>query len=137
MRYPALDGLRGFAAFLVVISHFSNRTDLLGGMFGSGGGQLGVMIFFLISGFLMGRLYMEDPFDRAALRAFAQKRIARVIPLYLFMIAISAAASLGLGSESPLYPVTRANLVGHLLFLHGVWALWTIPVEIHFYLLFP
>src|SRR6188474_1808835 len=83
MRFPALDGLRALAAFFVVVSHFSNETQIWGGLLGTGGGQLGVMIFFLISGFLMARLYMDGPWNAAEVGAFLQKRVARVVPLYL------------------------------------------------------
>jgi peptidoglycan/LPS O-acetylase OafA/YrhL len=50
MRHPTLDGLRGLAALLVVLSHFSNRTGMWGVRLGDGGGQIGVMLFFLVSG---------------------------------------------------------------------------------------
>jgi peptidoglycan/LPS O-acetylase OafA/YrhL len=48
MHYKALDGLRGLAAYTVVISHFSNQTQIFGGLFGSGAGQVGVMLFFAL-----------------------------------------------------------------------------------------
>ena len=38
---PALDGLRGFAALTVFVSHFSNAFNLWGGLLGSGAGQVG------------------------------------------------------------------------------------------------
>jgi len=39
-----------------VLSHISNRTHLLDGLFGGGAGEVGVMLFFVLSGFLIGRL---------------------------------------------------------------------------------
>lgn len=137
MRYSALDGLRGTAAFIVVISHFTNRTGFLGGAAGFGAGQLGVMLFFLISGFLMGRLYVELPFTWANVGEFAKKRVARVVPLFFFVVLASAAAFAVLGKSSRLYRIDAGNLFPHLLTLDGVSVLWTIPVEIHFYLVFP
>jgi peptidoglycan/LPS O-acetylase OafA/YrhL len=136
-HYAALDGLRGAAALVVVVSHFSNETNMLHGAFGAGGGQLGVMLFFLISGFLMGSLYIETPPSAAEVLRFAQKRIARVIPLYLFVLAVSVAAFWMFGLNSFLYQVTLTNLPEHLLFIDGVSALWTIPVEMQFYAVFP
>lgn len=126
---PALHGLRGFAALTVFVSHFSNAFDLFGGLFGRGAGQVGVMLFFALSGYLMGRLYLGESFSRAAVLTFLRRRVARVVPLYLAVVA----AAFGLG----LYGVTRSNLVEHLLFVRGSGVLWTIPVEIQFYALFP
>jgi hypothetical protein len=42
-----LNSLRGLAALIVVISHFSNHSHLFNGMLGQGAGQLGVMLFFI------------------------------------------------------------------------------------------
>lgn len=126
---PALDGLRGFAALTVFVSHFSNAFNLWGGLLGSGAGQVGVMLFFALSGYLMGRLYLDLPFSSSAVLTFFRRRVARVVPLYLVVVAI--AFSLGL------YGVTQANLFEHLLFLRGSGVLWTIPVEVQFYALFP
>jgi peptidoglycan/LPS O-acetylase OafA/YrhL len=137
VRVPALDGLRAFAAFLVALSHFSNQTGFLGGWLGARGGQLGVMIFFLISGFLMARLYAGAPCDAAHVADFLRKRVARVVPLYLLVVALSAAAFRAFGGASPLFAIDGDRLMDHLLFRDGVSVLWTIPVEIHFYLLFP
>jgi len=95
-----------------------------------------VMIFFLISGFLMGRLYMPGRWDRANVGDYVRKRIARVFPLYLTVVVLSALAFDRLGLESPLYAITRENLVDHLLFREGVSVLWTIPIEVQFYALF-
>jgi peptidoglycan/LPS O-acetylase OafA/YrhL len=95
------------------------------------------MIFFLISGFLMARLYAETPCDAAHVADFLRKRVARVVPLYLLVVALSAAAFRALGGASPLFPIGEDLLADHLLFRAGISVLWTIPVEIHFYLLFP
>jgi peptidoglycan/LPS O-acetylase OafA/YrhL len=136
MRYAALDGLRGLAALLVVLSHFSNRTGIWGGRLGHGGGQIGVMLFFLISGFLMARLYLgEEPTTRSLAR-FAQRRIARVVPLYIFVVLVSFATVSMFGTDTGMYPITADNLSEHVFFLRGVGVLWSIPVEIQFYLLF-
>lgn len=126
---PALDGLRGFAALVVFVSHFSNAFNLWGGLLGSGAGQVGVMLFFALSGYLMGRLYLDLPVSRSAILTFLRRRVARVVPLYLMVVA----TAFGLG----LYGVTQANLIEHLLFLRGTGVLWTIPVEVQFYALFP
>jgi len=56
MKYiHTLTGLRGLAALIVFVSHSAN-VGLLPHFFGTGFGQVGVMIFFLLSGFLMSHL---------------------------------------------------------------------------------
>ena len=50
----ALDGLRGFTCLLVVFTHAGNSGLFLNTL---GSGQLGVMLFFALSGFLMVHLY--------------------------------------------------------------------------------
>ena len=68
---PALDGLRGLAAVIVLVSHVSNNVGLWGGVLGHGGGQIGVMIFFVLSGYLMGFLYLDRPFNSAEVWSYA------------------------------------------------------------------
>ena len=53
---PVLNGLRGLAVMIVFASHASN-IFYQGEIVGWGGGQLGVMLFFMLSGFLMAHLY--------------------------------------------------------------------------------
>ena len=137
MRYPALDGLRGIAALSVLISHHTNTTGLLGGHLGGGGGKLGVMLFFCISRFLMNLLYIDKRWNAEAAFEFGRARVARVIPLYLLVVFASFGASLLYGDATLLYLVTSENLVKHLVFHSGISVLWTIPVEVQFYLLFP
>jgi peptidoglycan/LPS O-acetylase OafA/YrhL len=137
MRYNSLDGLRGVAAYTVVISHFSNHTDFLGGLLGQGAGQQGVMLFFVLSGFLMARLYADRPFDRQSVVAFFQHRISRVVPLFILVVLTSYFWRATSGSHWPLYDINDQNLVQHLTFWRGWDVFWTIPVEVQFYALFP
>lgn len=137
MRYPALDGLRAIAAYTVVISHFTNLTGVFGGTFGSGAGQIGVMLFFVISGFLMGRLYADTPWTLSAVAEFYRKRAARVLPLYLLLVLVSFAVIMAGGPRRFLYEIGSGNIWQHLFFIRGTGVLWTIPVEVQFYLVFP
>lgn len=127
-HYDSLDGLRGVAAYTVVISHFANSVGIVWA--GSGAGQIGVMLFFALSGFLMGKLYLERPITDVP--DFYLRRVARVFPLFLVLVAASY-----LWGGFPLYGITDANLIHHLLFLRGESLLWTVAVEVQFYALFP
>ena len=137
MRHnDALDGLRGLAAATVVISHFSNRTHALAGLFGIGAGMMGVMLFFVLSGFLMGRLYLDSPPSGAAIATFYRRRIARVVPLYLIVVGLSYYAG-QYCQDSYFPPVGSDNVWEHLLFWRGIEVFWTLPVEVQFYVVFP
>jgi len=140
IRYETLDGLRGLAAYTVVMTHFSNNTNIWGGVLGYGAGQLGVMLFFCLSGFLMARIYMDQPFTCAAVADFFRRRIARVVPLYVALVLASYFLEQWRGNAWPLFNLSDApntNVWSHLLFVKGTSVFWTIPVEVQFYVVFP
>lgn len=140
IRYGSLDGLRGLAAYTVLMTHFSNFTNIWDGLLGYGAGQLGVMLFFCLSGFLMARLYMDRPFTTAAVFDFFRRRLARVVPLYYALVLASYMLQEYRGTPWPLYKlsdVTNTNVWSHLLFVKGTSVFWTIPVEVQFYAIFP
>src|SRR5262245_22209580 len=138
-RVPALDGLRGMAALMVVVSHVSNSTGLWGGLLGNGGGQVGVMIFFVLSGYLIGALYLDQPFTLANIWEYAVRRVARVLPAFYAMLSLAlilGAVSGLTGWNLTIYPVTFEQSVTHYALLWGIGVFWTIPVEMHFYAVF-
>jgi peptidoglycan/LPS O-acetylase OafA/YrhL len=131
---PALDGARGGAALVVLVSHAANE-GLVPGILGQGLGQMGVNLFFLLSGFLMAYLYADQPFDRAQIVRYARHRAGRVLPLFFAIVLLSWALA-----NVPwlwVFPIESPGaFVRLLLILHGEDVLWTIPVEVHYYLLF-
>jgi peptidoglycan/LPS O-acetylase OafA/YrhL len=136
---PELDGLRGLAAYVVVVSHISNESNLWNGLLGRGGGQIGVMLFFVLSGYLMGALYLDRPFRAGEVWAYAVRRIARVVPLFYVVVTLALAVNLIAarhGIDLALYEIAPDNVFRHYALLDGVSVFWTIPVEMHFYLVF-
>lgn len=139
MQIRRLDTLRGIAALIVVVGHYSNKAMLWDALLGTRAPQLGVMLFFLLSAFLMTVLYLEREPTPANLRAYGYARFARVVPLYVAVVVLS-----WLGQQTGLpwlmkvvYDIPGVkSLVSHLATLYGVQVLWTIPTEIHFYLIF-
>jgi peptidoglycan/LPS O-acetylase OafA/YrhL len=130
-----LNMLRGLAALIVVISHFSNSTKWLGTYLGEGAGQLGVMLFFMLSGFLMSYLYLERDCNRFQIFKYIVARLSRVIPLFLLVVCGSFLVRF-YGGEW-LYDVESIQvLISHLLFIKGESVLWTIGPEIQFYMIF-
>lgn len=131
---PHLDGLRGLAALVVVISHAAN-ADLLPRVLGQGFGQMGVTLFYALSAFLLGHLYFTRAATRPALRAYAASRIARVIPLYFAVLAICGIVWLVFGRT--FYTIdTIEEFAFNVALIQGSSVLWSIPVELQFYLVF-
>jgi peptidoglycan/LPS O-acetylase OafA/YrhL len=132
------------AAMVVLVAHSGqiwSGTRLLHGF-----GQMGVAFFFILSGFLMAWLYAGRPFTRENLARYAAHRAGRVLPLYYALVLASLVSScllVGCFVRAPAMPIWTftfadpAALAVHLLLIFGQQTLWTIPVEMQFYLLFP
>ncbi len=130
---PTLDGARGVAALLVVVSHAAN-AGMLPAVLGAGTGQLGVLVFFVLSGFLMGYLYAGERPSASRVRSYWARRTARVVPLYFTVVTVSLAFASTVGVR--FYPFGPETALRHVLFIEGAGVLWTIPVEVHFYVIF-
>lgn len=149
-RLAALDGLRGIAVLLVLWYHVWEISWLPAPFavlqFLPETGFVGVHLFFFLSGFVIAY-----PFVRAQLRGsappswrhFAWRRFIKIVPSYLISIAVAYA----IGYPARQVPsASLPALVEHLLFIH-TWfpasfgaingVLWTLSVEVEFYLLFP
>jgi peptidoglycan/LPS O-acetylase OafA/YrhL len=134
-KLETLDGLRGFAALIVFVSHAAN-AGLLPAVLGGGFGQVGVMLFFILSGFLMAYLYIDRPVTRANVQRFALARVARVLPLYFCVVILSTLIG-NLLYSSFRYQIHSARVFEEHVFLYrGQQELWTIPVEMQFYAIF-
>src|ERR1700685_2196804 len=78
---PVLDGLRGVAILLVMLTHTSVLPN----------GYVGVDLFFALSGFLITTLLYEE-WDRAgsiSLRRFYGRRARRLLPALALLIAVA------------------------------------------------
>jgi peptidoglycan/LPS O-acetylase OafA/YrhL len=138
IQVKALDGLRGLAALMVMVSHFNLMVPRFLHGAARDSGHAGVMIFFLLSGFLMGLLYLGQPPGRHAAAQFLVRRGARVIPLYLAVVLASVVVVAVGPQRAWVYDVGRWDtLLSHLLLIRGEGVLWTVPLEIQFYLLVP
>jgi peptidoglycan/LPS O-acetylase OafA/YrhL len=137
--FPALDGLRALAMQIVVVSHVSNAIDLWDRLLGDGAGQIGVMLFFVLSGFLMGQLYLDKPFNRATLWNFVVRRFARLAPMFyltVFVAAVLSSLAHWFNRDLSVYAITWRDLPYQFFFLQGADLFWTIVVEVHFYFVF-
>ncbi|KAF7764664.1 hypothetical protein PCIT_b0707 [Pseudoalteromonas citrea] len=135
MDIRKLNTLRAIAASIVLITHFSDVTGWLDGALGGRAGQYGVMLFFLLSGFLMSHLYFDKKANKENIKRYVISRTARVVPLYVLVVACSY--SMYYFGHTGLYEITEVqSLIAHLLFIYGESVLWTIAPEIQFYVIF-
>lgn len=136
MEIRKLNTLRGLAAIIVLLAHFSNEYNWLKAAFGSKAGQIGVMLFFLLSGFLMSYLYLNRESNSRNLKHYAIARFGRVVPLFILVVFASYTFQ-KFGLLGALYDIPNTSeLLSHLLLIKGVSVLWSIGPEIHFYFLF-
>jgi peptidoglycan/LPS O-acetylase OafA/YrhL len=118
-------------------------------------GYLGVDLFFLITGFLLALPWMKHAAEgRSApsTREFYLRRVLRLVPAYyvqlafLFLLVLPLVQGIGYWRRDAF--VLAGNLVAHLGFLHYTTpltsaslnlngALWTLTLEVQFYLLLP
>ena len=120
-----LHGLRGIAAMMVVLHHLAPFHYH---------GVIGVTLFFVLSGFLMGRLYLVKEFTARNLWRYAAARFARIYPLFALVILAAAASSLVL--DAPVFGMEWWRVDEHLLLIGGNPTVWTIAVEFQFYAVF-
>ncbi|MFT4824737.1 MAG: peptidoglycan/LPS O-acetylase OafA/YrhL [Halioglobus sp.] len=131
----SLTGLRGLAAFIVFISHCANQ-GMLPAVFSHGFGQIGVMLFFILSGFLMGHLYLNKDSNVSNIKQYLIARIGRILPLYFLLILLSVLISTTIYPDFH-YQITEVQIVLRaLLFIDAPYEFWTIPVEVQFYAVF-
>ncbi len=130
----ALDGLRGFAALLVIVSHSANHS-FLPKIFGDGLGKMGVILFFGLSGFLMGYLYCRKHLNVKTLWDYAVNRLARILPLYYFTVLLTI-VSFCMFDFVLLKADSILKMVNNVALIRGSSILWTISVEVHFYFVF-
>jgi peptidoglycan/LPS O-acetylase OafA/YrhL len=87
----------------------------------------------------MSYLYLEKPPTACAMRSYAVARIARVIPLFMLVVIVCFAtkqSGLRILNDISYNIGSVTSMLSHVFFLHGESVLWTIPPEIHFYVLF-
>jgi len=118
----ALDGLRGFAAILVLADHS-------GLPYSNGLGAIGVWIFFSLSGLLLAIPFVHEPskiISWVYVQQYFLRRIRRILPMYYFILLVTF-----------LFRGHYDNFFRHLCFLQGDGIFWSIPQEMYFYMVLP
>ncbi|MEO6391061.1 MAG: acyltransferase family protein [Pyrinomonadaceae bacterium] len=134
---PGLDGMRALAVFLVIAYHFGfNRVP----------GSHGVMIFFVLSGFLITWLLLKES-ERTgtiSLPGFYRRRVIRIFPAFYVFWILSIVLLLAVGRQVPWGHAWSAFFYVSNYY-NGIYGdpstafshTWSLAIEEQFYLLWP
>ena len=145
-RFPHVDSLRAFAALSIVVFHFAGYMPLPEQMswFGPVAVRLGagVLVFFVISGFLIYRPFVRANLDASARpesTAYAKRRFLRIVPAYFLALTLTAVL-VGktdvFGSDGFLY-YGFAQVYKPGLELKGLSVAWSLCIEVTLYAFLP
>jgi peptidoglycan/LPS O-acetylase OafA/YrhL len=147
MTYRAdLDGLRALAVTMVIACHLG---------VGIPGGYIGVDLFFVLSGYLITRIIVQEHQERAfSVHRFIERRVRRIVPLSLFVVGVVWSAGYALLLPADFESLSR-DAMAQVIMLGNVQAwrttgyfaaaarerpllhMWSLAVEEQFYLLWP
>lgn len=146
-RIPELDGIRGLAIILVLLTHFGAETlqpvGRLQGWLYSGLhlGWSGVDLFFVLSGYLITSILLRSREDKDYYPPFYIRRSLRIVPLYaVFLIAFGLISLAGGWASTEqfwywAYLSNVRNAIGaHIPPMNHFWSL---AIEEQFYLAWP
>ena len=136
---PGLDGIRAIAVILVFAFHAKVP--------GFTGAYIGVDVFFVLSGFLISTLLLQeiDATGTVAIRAFWRRRMVRLLPA-LATLVVAFLCVTPLLSEPPKAPLLQsvASLLYFSDYLRAFTKVpdylghtWSLAVEAKFYLIWP
>lgn len=160
IHLPGLNGLRFIAAFLVIIDHTELFKSYLGlptlwaTSYSAYLGAFGVSIFFVLSGFLITYLLLEEQKEGPIqIKNFYLRRILRIWPLYYLLVLLGFFVIPHLSFfQIPQYSSEMSDSLGRFLLFFGLAAnvafvyfptvafaniLWSVAVEEQFYLFWP
>lgn len=151
-QLPIINSLRGLAALMVAFHHFSRWGDLKGGLYAEGDlipqigfyGNLGVYIFFVISGFVIPYTLIQNNYKIRNFFRFILKRSIRIeIPYIASIICLLVVHYI----SSRLFSWVHFSIEPKRFLLHLFYLIpftdykwysiiyWTLAVEFQYYLL--
>jgi peptidoglycan/LPS O-acetylase OafA/YrhL len=155
-RIPELDGVRGVASLIVVGVHFFEIPQTSGAWLPKLSGAIlsfgwsGVDLFFVLSGFLIGGILIDNRYAPNYFRTFYVRRICRIFPLYFLWLALYYFIQSFLGYSPFRGGGFHLPKWGYLFFLQNFYTTglnnfdsnwmgptWSLAIEEQFYLLLP
>lgn len=144
---PEIDGLRAIAVLAVMVFHSSLTLFP--------GGYLGVDIFFVISGFLITKVLLNEMSQGSfSLKEFFYRRIRRIMPALWFVMAICLAAGLLILLPGSMLMLVESSIATTLFgsnfyfwqqsgyfdtssYLKPLLHTWSLAVEEQYYVVYP
>ena len=150
-HYPALDGLRGMAAMLIVWHHFLQLTPAHGRVLSLLSIWLeftwiGVDLFFVLSGFLITGILADAKGKKNFFRTFYGRRVLRIFPLYYATLIVVLLVLPAIGLHTGISPESQFSYwtyTSNFYFATHEWNanylshLWTLAIEEQYYFLWP
>ncbi len=142
---PAFDGMRAITVIAIMFYHFGFEQYYEGGV-------INVDVFFVLSGFLITNLLLDEKRREGlvSFRGFYHRRILRLFPAMYTVIGVYVLAAIFIGREHPSIwaEIVAAALYSYQLFLgffgfgdsetpRYLLHLWTLSVEEWFYFFWP
>jgi peptidoglycan/LPS O-acetylase OafA/YrhL len=142
-RFPMLDGVRAIAALSVVVLHVSDRSGfsqhkIVGAL--TARLNVGVALFFVLSGFLLYRPFVAARVDGrpdSTVAHYLRRRALRILPGYWVALAVTAGVgwvTFALGWWRYAFFLQPYNI--YSLF-SGINPAWTLSIEVLFYISLP
>jgi peptidoglycan/LPS O-acetylase OafA/YrhL len=137
-RIPSLDGARAVSIGLVIAGHL-NLPRYVPGLWRLDPGNLGVRVFFVISGFIITALLLAEQrrTGSVSLTSFYRRRIFRIFPAYyMFLVTVVLLSAFRGGAWTKMWPAA-VYLSDYVAVPWNVGHTWSLAVEEQFYLLWP
>lgn len=131
-----INGLRAIAAIAVLLSHVSGNW----GVFKLG--WIGVDMFFVISGFLITKILLENRGAKNYFKAFYSRRAIRILPIYFIVVFPLVVFHLWRDIVPVYVPLSyliyfQNSFIMNYGWLQGLGHTWTLAIEEQFYIFFP
>ncbi|MDF0643250.1 MAG: acyltransferase [Nitrospira sp.] len=137
-QVPGLDELRGLSILWVLLCHGTGLTIWMPKVF-AGYGYHGVILFFVISGYLITRILVESRHHGDYFSHFYINRLFRIWPLML--LALFASVLIWpTHARSMIYNLLLVNNYAYAMDIHPpvrTDVMWSLAIEQHYYLFWP
>ena len=164
-RVPELDGIRGIAILTIIVCHYFQNNLPIDGIFSARLSRAlswtwsGVDLFFVLSGYLICNILLNNQTSPRYFVAFYVRRFFRIVPIYflwvfVFYLTEKLLTNQPIFDPSVVYWLTQpygpSNLIYYFTFTQNFWmasnstsgarwldATWSLAVEEQFYLVLP
>jgi peptidoglycan/LPS O-acetylase OafA/YrhL len=144
-RFPLMDSLRALAALGVLVAHvtiFTGNAQHLSWGIVPGNLDVGVTVFFVLSGFLLYRPFFNSELGAAPVprvSEYARRRVLRIVPAYWLALTVLAVypGIPGVFSSDWWRYYGFLQFYSYHTSIRGLGVAWTLCVEVAFYAVLP